>query len=47
MTTALALYLQGDPVFEITPTSSYEQYSVVVSYGKRDILKSGWNALIN
>jgi hypothetical protein len=39
---ALALYLQGDPVFEISPTSSNEKYSVIVSYGKRDILESGW-----
>jgi hypothetical protein len=39
---ALALYLQGDPVFEISPTNSNEKYSVVVSYGKRDILESGW-----
>jgi hypothetical protein len=41
-TDALALYLQGDPVFEVTPTQSNEKYSVIVSYGKRDILQSGW-----
>ena len=37
-----ALYLQGDPVFEITPSSSNERYSVIASYEKRDILQSGW-----
>ncbi len=39
---SLALYLQGDPVFEITPSSSNERYQVIVSYGKREILQSGW-----
>jgi glutamine amidotransferase-like uncharacterized protein len=39
---SLALYLQGDPVFQITPTSSNERYSVIVSYEDRDILQSGW-----
>lgn len=39
---ALALFLQGDPVFEITPSSSNEKYNVIVSYQKRDILQSGW-----
>jgi hypothetical protein len=38
----LALFLQGDPVFEITPTNSNEKYSVMVSYKDRDILQSGW-----
>ena len=41
-TNSLALFLQGDPVFEITPSSSNEHYSVIVSYEKRDILQSGW-----
>ncbi|SEG36583.1 Zinc carboxypeptidase [Bryocella elongata] len=39
---ALALYLQGDPVFDIPSNNSSEKYSVIVSYGKRDILQSGW-----
>ena len=39
---ALALYLTGDPVFQILPTSSNEKYSVIVSYQDRDILQSGW-----
>ena len=38
----LALYLQGDPVFQITPGSSNEKYSVIVSYQDRDLLQSGW-----
>jgi len=39
---ALALYLQGDPVFQVTPSNSNEKYSVIVSYQDRDILQSGW-----
>lgn len=39
---ALALYLSGDPVFQIMPSSSNEKYSVIVSYQDRDILQSGW-----
>ena len=39
---SLALYLQGDPVFQITPSSSNERYSIIVSYENRDILQSGW-----
>ncbi len=39
----LALFLQGDPVFEIAPSQSNEKYSVIVSYQKnRDLLQSGW-----
>ncbi len=38
----LALYLQGDPVFEILPTQSNEKYTVVVSYRQRELLQSGW-----
>jgi hypothetical protein len=38
----LALFLQGDPVFEVLPSSSNEHYSVIVSYKKRDLLQSGW-----
>jgi len=39
---AYALYLSGDPVFQIAPSSSNEHYSVIVSYQDRDILQSGW-----
>jgi hypothetical protein len=39
---SLALYLSGDPVFQILPTSSNERYQVIVSYQDRDILQSGW-----
>jgi hypothetical protein len=39
---ALALYLSGAPVFQITPSNSNEHYSVIVSYQDRDILQSGW-----
>jgi hypothetical protein len=38
----LALYLQGDPVFEVTPSQSNERYTVVVSYKERELLQSGW-----
>ena len=38
----LALYLSGDPVFQITPSSSNEKYQVIVSYQDRDLLQSGW-----
>ena len=41
-TETLALYLQGDPVFEVTPSSSNERYAVIASYEKREILQSGW-----
>ncbi len=39
---SLALYLSGDPVFAITPSSSNEKYQVIVSYQDRDLLQSGW-----
>jgi hypothetical protein len=39
---SLALFQQGDPVFEVAGGSSNERYSVIVSYEKRDILQSGW-----
>jgi hypothetical protein len=41
-TEALALYLQGDPVFDLPGGNGSETYSVIASYGKRDILESGW-----
>jgi hypothetical protein len=39
---AFALYLQGDPVFAITPNNANEKYSVIVSYQDRELLQSGW-----
>jgi hypothetical protein len=39
---ALAVYLQGNPAFEITPTSHNERYEVIVRYADRDLLQSGW-----
>jgi hypothetical protein len=41
-TDSLALYLQGDPVFEVLPSQSNDRYSVVVSYKDREVLQSGW-----
>ena len=39
---ALAVYLQGNPVFEVTPTDHNEWYQTVAQYAARDILQSGW-----
>ena len=39
---AYALYLSGDPVFQITPSNANEKYQVIVSYQDRDLLQSGW-----
>lgn len=39
---ALALYLSGDPVFQILTNDANENYTSIVTYGKRDILESGW-----
>jgi hypothetical protein len=41
-TEALALYLQGDPVFDLPGSNDSSGYSVIARYGKRDILESGW-----
>ena len=38
----LALYLSGNPVFEIVPGQHNERYEVVVRYADRDLLQSGW-----
>ena len=38
----LAVYLSGNPAFEITPTQFNENYEIVVSYADRDLLQSGW-----
>jgi hypothetical protein len=39
---ALAVYLSGNPAFEIAPNDHNEWYETVVRYGERDILQSGW-----
>ena len=39
---ALAVYMGGNPAFEILPTAHNERYEVVASYADRDILQSGW-----
>jgi glutamine amidotransferase-like uncharacterized protein len=38
----LALYLSGNPAFEITPSEHNERYEVIVRYADRDLLQSGW-----
>jgi hypothetical protein len=35
-------YRTATSFFQITPSSSNERYSIIVSYEKRDILQSGW-----
>jgi hypothetical protein len=37
-----AVYLQGNPAFDIPPSDHNEHYEVVVSYADREILQSGW-----
>ena len=39
---ALAVYMSGNPVFEITPSAHNEEYEVVVRYADKDLLQSGW-----
>ncbi len=39
---ALGVYLQGNPVFDVTPTNFNERYEVVASFVDRDVLQSGW-----
>lgn len=39
---ALAVYLSGNPVYEITPGQRNEDYEVIVRYADRDLLESGW-----
>jgi len=39
---ALAVYLMGNPVFEIVPNDHNERYEVIATYADRDILQSGW-----
>jgi hypothetical protein len=38
----LAVYLMGDPAFEITPNEHNERYEVIATYADRDLLQSGW-----
>jgi hypothetical protein len=38
----LAVYLSGNPAFEIIPTDHNERYAVIVRYADRDLLQSGW-----
>jgi hypothetical protein len=38
----LALYLAGNPVFEILPGQHNDRYQVIVRYADRDLLESGW-----
>lgn len=38
----LALFLQGDPVFDMLPSQDNQRFHVVVTYQHRDILESGW-----
>jgi hypothetical protein len=39
---ALAVYMNGNPVFEITPGRNNEHYEVIARYAGRDLLQSGW-----
>jgi len=38
----LALYLGGNPVFEVVPSQHNERYEIIVRYTDRDLLQSGW-----
>ena len=38
----LALYLGGNPAFEIVPSEHNERYEVIARYADRDLLQSGW-----
>jgi hypothetical protein len=39
---AYAVFLQGDPAFEIPPSQYNEHYQVIANYADRDLLQSGW-----
>lgn len=39
---AYAVFLQGDPAFEIPPSQYNEHYQVIANYVDRDVLQSGW-----
>ncbi|MGC8795027.1 MAG: peptidase M14 family protein, partial [Bryobacteraceae bacterium] len=38
----LALYLAGNPVFEILPSARNDRYETLVRYADHDLLASGW-----
>jgi hypothetical protein len=38
----LAVYLSGNPVFDITPSGKNDDYEVLARYADRDVLESGW-----
>jgi hypothetical protein len=38
----LALYLAGNPVFEILPSAFNDRYETIARYADRDLLASGW-----
>jgi hypothetical protein len=39
---AYAVFLQGDPAFDIPPSQYNEHYQVIANYVERDLLQSGW-----
>ena len=39
---ALAVYLSGNPAFDINPSEHNENFEVIVRYAGRGILQSGW-----
>jgi hypothetical protein len=39
---AYAVFLQGDPAFDIPPSEHNEHYQIIANYADRDILQSGW-----
>lgn len=39
---ALAVYMAGNPAFEIIPNEHNENYETIVRYVDRDLLQSGW-----
>ncbi|HEY1946087.1 MAG TPA: M14 metallopeptidase family protein [Bryobacteraceae bacterium] len=39
---AYAVFLQGDPAFDIPPSQYNEHYQVIANYVERDVLQSGW-----
>lgn len=38
----LALYLAGNPIFEILPSPANDRYETIARYAERDLLASGW-----
>ncbi len=39
---ALAVYVGGNPAFEVLPSPENERYETVVRYADREVLQSGW-----